>query len=64
MISINEYCQDLINIRRENIFENNDIDQAIDLSFLIEMNNLGVSLFDDIDALDEGIIADIKKKIF
>ena len=43
----------------ELIHENND--EPIDLSLLIEMNQLGVSIFDDLDTLDEGVVEKIKK---
>lgn len=38
-----------------------EISEAVDYSFFVEMTNLGVSFFDDIDTLDEGVIEKLKK---
>ena len=45
----------------EDVEETVDDSENIDLNLLIEMSNLGVSVFDDFDSLDEGVIENIKK---
>lgn len=49
---------DSSNLDKEKITE---LDESIDLSLIQEMQSLGVSIFDDIDTLDEGVIENIKK---
>lgn len=39
-----------------------DTEESIDFDLLMEMNELGVSIFDNIDSLDEGVVENIKKR--
>lgn len=67
------YSHNLNNLRSDNSFKENEFvaesvllneeseDSCIDLSTVLEMAELGVSITDDIDSLNEGIIQKIKQ---